>query len=82
MTDEQQAPSGGSRKLLLIVALFVVLGLFAMSDVRDVLFTGSTWNLLLVQTVVVALGAMGMTTNWPDRLVRELLRHKRTRSTR
>lgn len=43
------------------IGLIVVLGLFAMSDVRDVLFTGSTWNLLLVQTVVVALGAMGMT---------------------
>lgn len=41
------------------IGLLVVLGLFAISDVRETLFTGSTWNLLLVQTVVVALGAMG-----------------------
>ncbi len=43
------------------IGLFVVLGFFAVSDVSHILFTGSTWNLLLVQTVVVALGAMGMT---------------------
>lgn len=44
------------------IGLFVVLALFAaMSDVRETLFTGSTWNMLLVQTVIVALGAMGMT---------------------
>ena len=30
----------------------------------------------------IDLGAMGMTTNWPDRVVRELLRHKRRRTTR
>ncbi|MGY8689824.1 MAG: ABC transporter permease [Verrucomicrobiales bacterium] len=44
------------------IGLIVVLALFALSDdVRERLFTGGTGKLLLVQTVVVALGAMGMT---------------------
>ncbi len=43
------------------IGLLVVLGLFAMSPVRDTLFSGGSWNLILLQTVVVALGAMGMT---------------------
>ena len=43
------------------IGILVVLGLFAMSPVRDTLFSGGSWNLILLQTVVVALGAMGMT---------------------
>ncbi len=46
------------------IGLLVVLLLFALSPIRDTLFfegRGGSWNLILLQTSVVALGAMGMT---------------------
>ncbi len=43
------------------IGLIVVLALLGFSGESSTLFAGSTWNLLLVQTVVIALGAMGMT---------------------
>src|SRR5262245_42246892 len=45
-----------------ILGLFVVLGLFALnSEVRPSVFTGGNFKLILVQTVIVAIGALGMT---------------------
>ncbi|MCI0533785.1 MAG: ABC transporter permease [Verrucomicrobiales bacterium] len=45
-----------------ILGLLVVLGLFALnSEVRPSVFTGGNFKLILVQTVIVAIGALGMT---------------------
>ena len=42
--------------------LVLVLGLFSLSnEVRPYLFTGANFKIILVQTVIVALGALGMT---------------------
>jgi ribose transport system permease protein len=42
--------------------LLLVLGLFALSaEVRPFLFTGANAKIILIQTVIVALGALGMT---------------------
>lgn len=42
--------------------LLLVLGLFSLSnEVRPFLFTGANFKIILTQTVVVALGALGMT---------------------
>ncbi|HEY3863255.1 MAG TPA: ABC transporter permease [Verrucomicrobiae bacterium] len=42
--------------------LLLVLGLFSLSsEVRPYLFTGENFKLILIQTVIVALGALGMT---------------------
>src|ERR1700728_2397005 len=42
--------------------LALVLGLFSLSsEVRPYLFTGGNFKLILIQTVIVALGALGMT---------------------
>ena len=44
------------------VGLFVVLLLFAMdSELRSVIFKGGNFKTILTQTVIVAIGAMGMT---------------------
>src|SRR5207253_8011952 len=45
-----------------ILGLLVVLSLFALnSEVRPSVFTGGNFKLVLVQTVIVAIGALGMT---------------------
>jgi ribose transport system permease protein len=42
--------------------LIVVLGLFSLdSDVRPYLYTGANFKIILTQTVIVAVGALGMT---------------------
>ena len=42
--------------------LLLVLGLFSLSaEVRPYLFTGGNLKIILIQTVIVALGALGMT---------------------
>jgi ribose transport system permease protein len=42
--------------------LILVLGLFSLSsEVRPYLFTGGNFKIILIQTVIVALGALGMT---------------------
>jgi ribose transport system permease protein len=42
--------------------LLLVLGLFALSpEVRPHLFTGGNFKIILIQTVIVAIGALGMT---------------------
>src|SRR3982751_1603680 len=42
--------------------LLLVLGLFSLSsEVRPYLFTGANFKIVLVQTVIVAVGALGMT---------------------
>ena len=42
--------------------LVLVLGLFSLSsEVRPYLFTGANFKIVLIQTVIVAVGAMGMT---------------------
>jgi ribose transport system permease protein len=44
------------------VGLILVLGLFSLSsEVRPYLFTGANFKIVLVQTVIVAIGALGMT---------------------
>ncbi len=44
------------------IGLFAVVGLFALSsELRPVLFTGANLKLVLLQTVIVAVGALGMT---------------------
>ncbi len=44
------------------VGLFVVLSLFAMDgELRSVIFKGGNFKTILTQTVIVAIGAMGMT---------------------
>ncbi|MDP6893651.1 MAG: ribose ABC transporter permease, partial [Verrucomicrobiota bacterium] len=44
------------------VGLFLVLALFALdSELRVVFFKGSNFKTILTQTVIVAIGAMGMT---------------------
>ncbi len=44
------------------VGLFVVLALFAIdSDLRPIFFKGGNFKTILTQTVIVAIGAMGMT---------------------
>lgn len=45
-----------------ILGLLVVLGLLALNpEVRPSVFTGGNFKLILVQTVIVAIGALGMT---------------------
>ena len=56
----------GSRDFLkairLFVVLFAVLLLFAMDgELRSLFFKGSNFKMILTQTVIVAIGAMGMT---------------------
>src|ERR1043165_671722 len=42
--------------------LLLVLGLFSLSsEVRPYLFTGANFKIILCQTVIVAIGALGMT---------------------
>src|SRR5580704_11477615 len=42
--------------------LLLVLGLFALSpEVRPYLFSGGNFKIILTQTVIVAIGALGMT---------------------
>src|ERR1043166_7253306 len=42
--------------------LLLVLGLFSLSsEVRPYLFTGGNLKIILIQTVIVAIGALGMT---------------------
>src|SRR3989441_4915898 len=44
------------------LGLLLVLGLFSLSsEVRPSLFTGGNCKLILIQTVIVAIGALGMT---------------------
>lgn len=44
------------------LGLLLVLGLFSLSaEVRPYLFTGGNFKIILVQTVIVAIGALGMT---------------------
>ncbi|MDB6030002.1 MAG: Cyclic nucleotide-binding protein [Verrucomicrobiales bacterium] len=44
------------------LGLLLVLGLFSLSsEVRPYLFTGANFKIVLVQTVIVAVGALGMT---------------------
>jgi ribose transport system permease protein len=44
------------------LGLALVLGLFSLSpDIRPYLFTGGNFKLILIQTVIVAIGALGMT---------------------
>src|SRR5262245_13256138 len=44
------------------LGLLLVLGLFSLSsEVRPHLFTGANFKIILTQTVVVAIGALGMT---------------------
>lgn len=44
------------------LGLLFVLGLFSLSaEVRPYLFTGGNFKIILIQTVIVALGALGMT---------------------
>ena len=44
------------------LGLFVVLGLFSLdSEVRPYLYTGGNLKIILTQTVIVAIGALGMT---------------------
>ena len=44
------------------VGLFVVLLLFALDgELRSVIFQGGNFKTILTQTVIVAIGAMGMT---------------------
>jgi ribose transport system permease protein len=44
------------------IGLIVVLGLFSLdSEVRPYLFTGGNFKIILTQTVIVAIGALGMT---------------------
>lgn len=56
-------PSWNSIRRLLepFIGLAAVLILFGISPIRDIMFTGGSWNLILLQSVIVALGAMGMT---------------------
>jgi ribose transport system permease protein len=44
------------------IGLLVVFGLFSLSaEVRPYLFTGANFKIILMQTVIVAIGALGMT---------------------
>jgi len=44
------------------LGLLLVLGLFSLSsEVRPYLFTGGNFKIILIQTVIVAIGALGMT---------------------
>ncbi len=59
-------PSLGSRDFLKAIrpfaGLFVVLLLFALdAELRSLFFKGSNFKMILTQTVIVAIGAMGMT---------------------
>src|SRR4051794_41985594 len=45
-----------------LFGLILVLGLFSLSsEVRPYLFTGANFKIVLIQTVIVAVGALGMT---------------------
>src|SRR3954447_7125385 len=45
-----------------LFGLILVLGLFSLSsEVRPYLFTGANFKIVLVQTVIVSVGALGMT---------------------
>jgi ribose transport system permease protein len=45
-----------------LLGLLVVLGLFSLdAEVRPYLFTGANFKIILIQTVIVAIGAQGMT---------------------
>jgi ribose transport system permease protein len=45
------------------IGLVLVFGLFSLSaEVRPYLFTGANFKIILLQTVIVAIGALGMTT--------------------
>src|SRR5437773_2369891 len=64
-----QSPSLKGRKLAGLFnavgpffGLLLVLGLFSLSsEVRPYLFTGGNLKIILIQTVIVAIGALGMT---------------------
>ncbi len=58
--------AGASRKLLNLLApllgLFLVVGLFCLSPtVRPYFLTGANFKIILTQTVIVAIGSLGMT---------------------
>lgn len=67
--NESTAKSANSRRFLNMLnavgplfGLLLVLGLFSLSaEVRPYLFTGGNFKIILIQTVIVAIGALGMT---------------------
>lgn len=63
--SEERAATRSSRLLNALgpfIGLAAVLGLFALSsEVRPYLFTGANFKIILLQTVIVAIGALGMT---------------------
>jgi ribose transport system permease protein len=63
--SEERAATRRSRLLNALgpfIGLAAVLGLFALSsEVRPYLFTGANFKIILLQTVIVAIGALGMT---------------------
>lgn len=69
MNDEAPAAPPPRRRLLQafraigpFFGLLLVLGLFSLSaEVRPYLFTGGNIKIILIQTVIVAIGALGMT---------------------
>src|SRR5438876_9307029 len=58
-------PSASKRLLNILgpfVGLLLVIGLFSLnSEVRPYFLTGSNFKIILTQTVIVAIGALGMT---------------------
>jgi len=69
MNDSSSPSTPPSRRLFQALnvigpffGLLLVLGLFSLSpEVRPYLFTGGNFKIILIQTVIVALGALGMT---------------------
>lgn len=70
MTEPPAPPtnrsSGGLQRLVTAIGpffgLLFVLALFSLSaEVRPYLFTGANFKIILIQTVIVAIGALGMT---------------------
>src|ERR1043165_5811251 len=61
-----QANSSATRRLLNILGpflgLLLVIGLFSLSsEVRPYFLTGANFKIVLIQTVIVAIGTLGMT---------------------
>ena len=55
------------------IGLVAVLVIFALSPVRDVMFTGGSWNLILLQSVIVALGAEIAGTDSPTKIAEQIV---------
>ena len=57
--------NGGLSRLLQsggpFLGLLLVFGLFALTEERAFIFTGGNFKNILIQTVIVAVGALGMT---------------------